>query len=386
MPCETELVTILSRTPIRSRARNRVLKLLDERIEWSQVLALATAWHVEPTVFGNLGSEFSGAMPATVRAEVAAREKQSRVYAMSRTLMLLDLLQTLEKTGISAIVLKGPAIAIAGYDDASRRTFSDADLLLRQSDLRRARDLLLGHGYSPLYSREMESRLIAGQHALEFADSRTSVELHWALLSRHLRFDLDVDDLWSQSQLTQCLGSEIRTLSPEHLFLYLCAHGAKHEWAVFRWICDIAQLAERLSSVQAKRVMALAQTANAKRILALGLRLVREIFGESATPFPDAAFGRERETARLVELVRTRLTSDNVARGLLPRRIASIHQYMEPLAFWLSSRERMTDRLACAADFVFVPAPGDSSHGRWQHVFRPLRLAANALRRLAHAS
>lgn len=386
MPCDAELVIALSRTPIRSGARGRVLELLDERIDWSLVLALATKWQVEPTVFGNLGLEFSEAMPALVRAEVAAREKQSRVYAMSRTLMLLDLVQTLDRTGIPAIVLKGPAIAIAAYDDASRRTFSDADLLVRRKDLRRARDLLLGRGYSPLYGREMESGLIAGQHALEFADSRTSVELHWALLSRHLRFDLDLDDLWSQSQFTHCLGSEIRTLSSEHLFLYLCAHGAKHEWAVFRWICDIAQLAERLSSDQARRVMALAQTANAKRILALGLRVAGEMFGESATPFPDAAFGSGRETARLVELVRARLTSNDVARGLLPRRIADIHQYMEPLAFWLSSRERITDRLACAADFVFVPAPGDSSHGRLQHVFRPLRLAANALRRLAHAS
>jgi hypothetical protein len=59
---------------------------------------------------------------------------------------------------------------------------------------------------------------------------------------------------------------------------------------------------------------------------------------------------------------------------------------MEPLAFWLVSRERVTDRLAIAAEFLFVPAAGDNSTNQIQRVFRPIRLAANALRRLAHAS
>jgi len=178
----------------------------------------------------------------------------------------------------------------------------------------------------------------------------------------------------------------MRVLSPEHLFLYLCAHGAKHEWSFFRWICDIAQLAERLTPSQSSRVMELAAEANAKRLLALALRLAREVFGEEPSPFPSTAFGHERDTAALVSVVTGRLLHGKVDAGLLPPRIAGIHRYMEPLAFWLRSRERIGDQLACAAQFIFVPAAGDNSRSQLQRVFRPIRLAANAVRRLASAS
>lgn len=386
MPFETELVTALSRTPISSEARNRARELLQGSIDWNAIVALATQWRVEPTVFGNLRSELSAAMPAEVRAEVATLEKQSRGYAVSRTLMLLDLVQSLESAGVPVIVLKGPAIAIMAYDDCSRRTFADSDLLVWRHDLGRARDLVIARGYAASFSVETENGLIAGQHALEFSDSRTAVELHWTLMPRHLRFNLNLDDLWSRSGVAECLDSKMRTLAPEYLYLYLCAHGAKHEWSLFRWICDIAQLGARLTPAQAESVMALASQANANRLLALGLRLVRAVFGDETSPFPSAAFGLERETAQLVALVKSRLVSDAMApHGLLPRRIAQIHEYMEPLAFWLRSRERMIDRVACAGQFFFTPAAGDTSSGL-QRAFRPVRLTANALRRLAHES
>ncbi len=387
MPSETELVITLSRTPIRSESRNRVNELLEKGVDWDVVLPLATQWRVEPTVFGNLGSEFSAAMPRAVRVEAAQLEKRSRAYAVSRTLMMMDLVNAMDRAGIPTMVLKGPAVAVAAYDDCSRRTFADADLLVRRNDLRRARDFVLARGYSPLFQPATEDGLIAGQHALEFSDSRTTVELHWSLLSRHLWFNLNVDDLWRQATVLECLGSKMRTLASEHLFLYLCAHGAKHEWGHLRWICDLAQLAQRLSPGEAEKVVALAAEANAKRLLSLGLRVAREIFGEEYTPFPPEAFRSERETASLVALVAARLKSENAASAaILPRRIADIHQYMEPMAFWLRSRERMADRIACAAQFFFVPAAGDNSRGQLQRIFRPVRLAANALRRIAHAS
>jgi hypothetical protein len=387
MASETDLVIALSRTPLGSEARSRVHRLLEKGVDWNLVMRLATQWRVEPTVSGNLGSEFSAAMPPAVRAEVVTLELQSRAYAVSRTLILTDLLREFASSGIPALVLKGPAIAIAAYDDCSRRIFSDADFLIRRSDLGRARDVVLARGYSPSFQVALENALIAGQHALEFSDSRMAVELHWTLLSRHLRFNLNVEDLWREAVAVECLGFTMRTLAPEHHFLYLCAHGAKHEWGSFRWVCDVAQLSRRLSSHQAEKVVALAERANARRLLALALRVVRELYDEEESPFPASAFRSEQETARLVALVKARLTSEaDASRTLLPRRIAGIHRYMEPLAFWLVSRERVTDRLAIAAEFLFVPAAGDNSANQIQRVFRPIRLAANALRRLAHAS
>src|SRR6266508_3949777 len=205
---------------------------------------------------------------------------------------LADLVNALAAAGIPAIVLKGPAIAIAAYGDCSRRTFADVDLLLHRSDLMAARDLLVTRGFAPDFSSEMVGALVNGQHALEFSDSRSRVELHWSLLSRHLSFDLDPEELWDRAVEIECAGTRLMALAPHHLFLYLCAHGAKHEWMLFRWICDVAQLARGLTPSEAQQVVRLAERTHSKRLLALGLRLARETFGEEESPFPEEAYLR----------------------------------------------------------------------------------------------
>ncbi len=85
--------------------------------------------------------EFSGAMAADVRVEIAALEKQSRAITVSRALVLLDLVRQFHRSGIPVLVLKGPAIGIAAYGDCSRRVFADADLLVRRTDLGHARNM-----------------------------------------------------------------------------------------------------------------------------------------------------------------------------------------------------------------------------------------------------
>ncbi|MEO7685263.1 MAG: nucleotidyltransferase family protein [Gemmatimonadaceae bacterium] len=387
MRSEAELVIALSRTPIGSEAQNRVSRLLESGIDWDVVVRLVSEWRVEATVFGNLGSQFAGAVPPDVRIVVAALEKQSRAYTVSRTLILTNLVNELNRLGVPALVLKGPATAVAAYGDCSRRIFYDADLLVHRADLARGRDILLDSGYSASFHAGLEDALISGQHALEFSDSRMAVELHWTLLSRHLRFNVNVDDLWNESVVIECLDSRLRTLAPEHHFLYLCAHAAKHEWRLLRWICDVAQLCRRLSARQAESVVALAEKTHARRILSLGLRIVREFYGEEDSPFPPSAFRTEGETAPLVAVVKARLMSGaGQSPNLLPSSIGAMHEYMEPLTFWLRSRERLIDRVGSAAQFIFVPAASDTGRGQMQGMLRPVRLAAKALRHFAHAS
>lgn len=387
MQRETELVIALSRTPVSAAARNRIEQLLSESVEWDALCDLASRWQIEPTVFGNLRTHFASAMPPSILGDIAALEQQSRARAVSRTLLLMHLVTVFERAGIHVIVLKGPAVAIAAYDDYSRRTFSDVDLLVQKKDLVAARDLLLGRGFTREYAPEVESALIADQHALELADATIKVELHWSLLSRHLHFDVDVADLWKRAHEVECMGSSMSVLSPEHQFLYLCAHGAKHEWMLFRWICDIAQLTQRLSAADAERVSLLAERHNAKRILSLALRIVRVTFGEEESCFPESVLQPERDTRELVALVKSRIESDGATtHELLPPRIARIHPYLGPLAFWIMSRERRRDQVACAARFILLPAASEAAGGRLHGLLRPARLVARAMRRMAHAS
>jgi len=384
---EKQVVIALSRMPVETVTVTRLRAIVSGHVDWNGVMALASRWQVEPAVFGNLRRLFDAELSPELVQQLGDLERTARAHALSATMRLADLVNALAAAGIPAIVLKGPAIAIAAYGDCSRRTFADVDLLLHRSDLMAARDLLVTRGFAPDFSSEMVGALVNGQHALEFSDSRSRVELHWSLLSRHLSFDLDPEELWDRAVEIECAGTRLMALAPHHLFLYLCAHGAKHEWMLFRWLCDVAQLARGLTPSEAQQVVRLAERTHSKRLLALGLRLARETFGEEESPFPEEAYLRADDTEALIAVARSRVgfTFGDAPR-LLPRRLAAIHPYAEPLTFWLRSRERTRDRLVCAARFVFAPAPRDFHGGSIQKMLRPARLAVHALRRVVHAS
>lgn len=353
---EKQLAALLSRIPLESGSLSRSRKLISDGIDWEAVIQQAAAWQVEPVVLGNLHSHFAANIPAELLAEIKRSEQLARAFAVTQTLRAADLAKSLQSAGVGVLVLKGPAAAIQAYGDCSRRTFADIDLIVKKKDLAVAHEHLLARGYKPLFQPGATENLIRGQHALEFEGNGPHVELHWSLLSRHLRFDLAPEDLWVEAVTIDCGGSELEALAPHHLFLYLCAHGAKHQWLRYRWVCDIAQLAQRLTPAQAQRVVSLAKETHTRRIVALALRLVRETFGNDILPFGRDAFGDDGAIDRLVAVAKARfgLTSDE-APSLLPRRLAAVHPYAEPLAFWIRSRERFRDRIICTARFAFEP-------------------------------
>ena len=382
-----QVVAALSRIPVEPQSLERIANLVDGGLDLDAVIEQAKMWEVEPAVFGNLRAHFAHAIPADKLAEITEKERLARALALSRTLQVAELSRAFSAEKIPAIVLKGPALAIEAYGDCSRRIFADIDLLVPKEELRRAHKLVVGRGYTPKFGEHMADRLVRGQHALEFSGSGPNIEIHWSLLSRHLRFDLAPEELWKDVQTLECAGAEIQALSPHHLFLYLCAHGAKHEWMKFRWVCDVAQLARRLAPAQATKVVDLAERTNTRRILALALRLSRDMFGEEDSPFPVEAFGPSRDVDSLAMVAKSRIDAGREGRpALVPRKIAALHPYVEPLAFWITSRERKRDKLSSVARFIFEPAPEDRPTKWFERILRPVRIAANALIRATHAS
>jgi hypothetical protein len=377
---EMQLVIAMSRIPADARALAAAEQCVREGVDWKVVADQSVRWQVEPVVLGNLLRHFAGSIPPQLRAVFAQREQLSRAAAVTQTLRVLDATNGLNAAGVAALVLKGPAIARLAYDDVSQRTFSDIDLIVRRNDLTAAQHYLESRGYKPLFSPESRKNLIDGQHALEFSGPGPHIELHWALLPRYFRFDLEPTDLWEQAITIQIGPGAVQTLAPHHLFLYLCAHGAKHEWTVYRWVCDIAQLGRRLTPEQSALVATLAERTGSKRIVALALRLVRDVFGDDPAPSLTAAFALE-PTDVLAAVARSRFGLTTSSPALLPPSLARIHPYAEPLAFWIRSRERLGDRFVCGSRFVFTAAPDDKPSSGYSRLLRPVRLAVNAVRR-----
>lgn len=379
---EARLAILLSRVPLATPMLEESRRLVEQGVDWSMVANFATRLLVEPAVFGNLRAAFSEEVGPDLLADLTRRDYFARATALTQTVRVLDNYRSMTAAGIDALVLKGPATSITAYGNPSMRYFSDIDLVIKRADLGGARAHLESRGYKPLFETQQTESLITGQHALEFEGPGPHVELHWALLPRHLKFDLTPEEVWAEAVTIESSGTEFKALAPHHLFLYLCAHGAKHAWNSYRWVCDAAQLMRRLTPDDAEKVAALAERTHTRRIVALALRIVRDIFGDEPSPFSADAFGGDEAVRSLALSARAGFDPTVPAHPILPRRLARLHPYAEPLTFWIRSRERLRDRVTAAARFVFEPAPGDSPSGAGNLVLRPARMVANAVRRV----
>jgi len=382
---ETELVLSLCRTSISAKAAARVRTLLAQPMDWDALLRRAEGWELEAVVFSNLRSVFGEAIPPEVLETVTDLERQSRARTLARTLITVDLASKFEAQGIDTIVLKGPAIGATAYGDPSLRSFEDIDLLVRRRDMERARAMVMTIGYKRQYEPSHESFLIDQHHALEFSDSRTRVELHSALVERYLRLKIHESDLWSGSLRVQCAGGSLRVLAQHHLFLFLCAHGAKHEWERPRWIRDIAQLVSKLDSAGAGEILELAERTHALRLVSLGVRLASAMFNADVSAFPGERLVPGADTRALVELVMARAGLLKAAPHGVSTRIARYDPNIGPLIFWVAARERPIDKIACVAHVLLVPTVSDDGPRALRWASRPIRLAARLFWGVARA-
>jgi hypothetical protein len=347
-------------------------------VDWDRVQSIAQAFEVEAVFCSNLIALSGLAIPDHVLESAARREREARAFALARTLVLVELVGLLEDSGIPVILLKGPALGVTAYGDASMRTFSDIDLLVHREDLLDAKNLLLRLGYTRDYRAGSERALIHGDHALEFSKSGTKVELHCALLERYLRFDLGSQAVWHNATTIDIAGHRVKVLDSPRLLVFICAHGAKHQWPRVRWICDVAQLADRLTAEEIRRTISLARAARAQGILALGLRLGNELFGQDIT-----AFGVDYAVRRIGALVnwvllRLGLTQEQPTKELWMDRV---EPRASALLFWSMTRDAWSDRLAPLMRVAFVPTENDTKSGHLAWITRPLRLAARMIRR-----
>jgi hypothetical protein len=291
-----------------------------------------------------------------------------------------------QAAGIQVIVLKGPAVALTAYGDLSRRTFTDVDLLVRREDILRARQILTANGYKTNYPDRMEEAIVEGQHALELLSDQGMVELHWAFFPRHLHLDFDLEEIWREAVALPELGTSTMALSQPHRVLYLCAHGAKHRWFPLRWIVDLAQTVVKLSPSDGRRVVELARRYHCRRILALGLRVIRDVYPEDRAPFDDAVYGSNRSTRRLVAFARKELESLGVDQHYIGRRSHSINPYLQYSVFWIDARERLRDRMACRLDLIFKPSPGDANLNAFGKAMRPFQRSIKAVAQMIRSS
>lgn len=353
--------------------------------DWKYLVRQCQEHSVLPLFIHNLGLHFRDLVPGPVLSSLtsAAFLCQQRNLALIRE--LLRILTLFENGGIDAIPFKGPVLAVIAYGNAAFRTFADLDILVKEEDLSRARDLLIADGYhcELCFTPEEEVNYRRTECAIQFMNEgrHSVVELHWRLTERYLSIQLPIEDLWRRSRSTTIWRRTIRTLAPEDLVLYLCIHGSKHRWERLEWLCSLVDAVQSDPGLDWTAVADRAGSWGVERMLRVAALLARDLI--------EASLSEDLWVRAQTDAAARRL-AEEAAGALFSRRASAVNEEAgrgDWYFYLLRLRERWSDKLRILT-YTSMRMPHPQARELMKlppslyclyYLLRPARLAAAAL-------
>jgi Uncharacterised nucleotidyltransferase len=260
-------------------ADNAAMSAAIERgVDWNRFLALANRNSVTPMVGARLGAEGIAKLPPHVARALRLGYQVNALRCNHRAGCALEIVDSFAANGVSAIAIKGPALAIAAYRDLAMRVFGDLDFVVRLSDLRRAAKALAAIGYSSAeYRPDVIESGFFPDVALDFSRDDGVVDLHWRLAPGYFPFAPEGEQVWARSAEIEMLGRRVRVLGPADSILFQACHGSKHGWMTLAQICDFARLIATAGPVSWPILLDDARRARSLRMLLLGVHLTHSL-------------------------------------------------------------------------------------------------------------
>ena len=281
---------------------------------------------------------------------------------------------------IDVIILKGGALAETIYQDIGLRPFSDVDILVREEDLKRAKDVMAEIGYV------LDEHISPEEHNEEFGcdlhyviNKGHVLEIHWhiARMTGNDRYTrILIDELWKRALPARIADVDALVLSPEDLLLHLCIHLPRHRYNRLIWFCDISEVV-RQEGIDWDRLVETSGRYRTMAYMYYGLH------------FTDNLLGCDVPASVLDELKPSRFERwvfDSIPRDLLPdkKNVLQVGPMLEVLLI-----DRTMDRFRYLGEYFFPPvrilARSYSVSGPrvyFYYIIHPLHLGIESIRRL----
>ena len=345
-------------------ARASVAELVRAPLRWDALLGKARLHGL--TLFVHRACGAAAHVPPDVRGRLHAQARAAAARACVLTAELLNVIGELERRGIPALAVKGPALGALLYGKESCRQFGDLDLLVPRRDFAAACELVRAQGYRPYFPLPDDPAALFArcEHAFVRPRGDVHIDLHCALLDEYFGAARDSASLWDRSVSVALGGGRARTPAPADAMLHLCVHGAGHNWRRLDWPADVAALGRLLSEREWFDLMARAERLGARRMLLLGIRVAAWTYGLEAPRAIERVLDAER-TATALAVRACRLLFDEDA---APAR--------QSPGYFLRALDRTGDRARLLWKRMSTPpawvrrraSPGAA------HVLRPLQL------------
>lgn len=288
--------------------------------EWADLLTLMDQQGVGPLAASALLSVDPDLIPEDVRAALLERVRLGALRAGIQVSELLGILGTLEARGVDAIPYKGQTLSMVAYGRTGIRDSGDLDLLVHESDVTAAEEVLRGRGYRRTSPGVLRPRVEAAwpwaYHETEFVshDGWVFVDLHWRMYPAQYPFRVDPTRLWSRPARIMLGGREVRVFPAETLVGHLCLHGTKDHWRKLLWLCDIDRVIRVSPAFDWDEVRAFAAESRGRRAVGLTLLLVHRLL---ETPLPQdvlAPLAGDETLTRLLARVEDELATGGIRR------------------------------------------------------------------------
>ena len=203
--------------------------------DFSAVCRLARRNCVQSMVYLALKSQ-KDALPAEDFARLGKSFQAAVLRETAQQSFLCALREKFDAAGIDFMLLKGTHVK-ALYPAAEMRFMVDMDVLVREADVERAQEILLGCGLS--------LHLDNGKDIIYMRKPFLTVELHRALFQKEDDLYPHFLDVWERAVP---LGAHEYKMSDEELYIYTLAHLAEHyttAGSCFRPVMDLYLLEQK---------------------------------------------------------------------------------------------------------------------------------------------
>jgi len=309
------------------------LEALLNRCDWANLLRLAEAHGVVVPLAARI-REVSGApVPALFREQLLDMQRAQLLSGLALTAEMIRVLEQFAAAGIQALVLKGPALSLQAYGEATARQYGDIDVLVRHADILRATQSMTELGFDAHVAPEIVAAgKIPGEYFFSRPNTKVIIEVHTERTLRYFPNQLNVEELFAHSVALDFDGRKVPTLSAEDALVAMCTHGAKHFWERLMWIADVRAMVARQRILNWDVVGTIAQKLGVQRIVHTGLLLALDLL-DAQLPAPVETRARaDMGAAALVGRIKTWLPQgDGATIGLFRR--ALFRAQMRP-GFW----------------------------------------------------
>ena len=135
------------------------------------------------------------------------------------------------KNNIPIIPLKGIPLIHFIYKDFGLRSMSDIDILVKDNDIEKFKEILLDNGWELDNSQEISpfvTQMADSQHPYTFTLGSTKIELHNKLHSGLSSYQINLEKYWLHADEIDLLDGKVYHFSATDFLQHLCFHLHKH--------------------------------------------------------------------------------------------------------------------------------------------------------------